>query len=66
MFECYQAELTLSKKRHGAAHHHCREAVAAAAVRISKERTSTNLADVFTEQVMAAIKREDLLDLLAC
>jgi hypothetical protein len=54
-------ESTLTKKHHSIAYHRSREAVAAGTVRVSKEHTSTNLADIFTK-TMAAPKREDLLD----
>jgi hypothetical protein len=54
-------ESTLSKKHHSIAYHRTREAVAASTIRVSKEHTSTNLADLFTK-TMAAPKREDLLD----
>jgi hypothetical protein len=52
---------TLTKKHHSIAYHRSREAVAAGTVRVSKEHTSTNLADIFTK-TMAAPKREELLD----
>jgi hypothetical protein len=54
-------ESTLSKKHHSIAYHRSREAVAAGTVRVSKEHTSTNLADLFTK-TMAAPKRDELLD----
>jgi hypothetical protein len=54
-------ESTLTKKHHSIAYHRSREAVAAGTVRVSKEDTETNLADVFTK-TMAAPKREGLLD----
>jgi hypothetical protein len=54
-------ESTLSKKHHSIACHCAREAVAAGAMRESKEHTSTNLAD-FSKKMMAAPKRDDLLD----
>ena len=54
-------ESTLSKKHHSIAYHRAREAVAAGTIRVSKEHTSTNLADLFTK-MMAAPKRDDLLD----
>ena len=52
---------TLTKNHHSIACHRSRETVAAGTVRVSKEHTSTNLADIFTKTV-AAPKREDLLD----
>jgi hypothetical protein len=54
-------ESTLTKKHHSIAYHRSREAVAAGTVRVSKEHTSTNLADIFTK-IMCAPKREELLD----
>ena len=54
-------ESTLTKKHHSIAYHRRREAVAAGTVRLSKEHTSTKLADSFTKTI-AAPKREDLLD----
>ena len=54
-------ESTLSKKHHSISYHRCREAVAALTVRVSKEHTSTNLADLFTK-IMSAIRRDNLLD----
>ena len=52
---------TLSKKHHSIAYHRNREAVAAGTIRVSKEGTDTNLADLFTK-IMAATKRALLLD----
>jgi hypothetical protein len=54
-------EWTLSKKHHSIAYHRVRESVAAGTSRVSKEHTSTNLADLFTK-TMPAPRREDLLD----
>jgi hypothetical protein len=54
-------ESTLSKKHHSISYHRVREAVAAATVRVSKEGTATNLADIFTK-TMPATKRAELLD----
>jgi hypothetical protein len=57
-----QPKSTLTKKHHSIAYHRSsREAVAAGTVRVSKEHTSTNLADIFTK-TMPAPKREELLD----
>ena len=42
-------ELTLSKKHHSIAYHCAQEAVAAENVKVSKEHTLTNLADLFTK-----------------
>jgi hypothetical protein len=55
-------ESTLSKKHHSIAYQHgVREAVAAETARVSKEHTSTNLADLFTK-TLPSPRREDLLD----
>ena len=54
-------ESVLSKKHHSIAYHRCREAVAALTVRITKEGTKTNLADLFTK-LMTQVKRDSLLD----
>ena len=54
-------ESTFSKNHHSIAYHRSREAVAAGTVRVSKEDTLTNLADIFTK-TMAAPKREKRLD----
>lgn len=51
----------LSKKMHSISYHYCREAVAAGIVRVAKEDTKTNLADLFTK-VLSKVKREELLD----
>ena len=51
----------LSKKMHSISYHFCREAVAAGIVRIAKEDTTTNLADLFTK-IMSRFRREELLD----
>jgi hypothetical protein len=54
-------ESTLKKKHHSIAYHRCREAVAAGTVRIAKEDTKTNLADLFTKLLPQA-RRDELLD----
>jgi len=51
----------LNKKMHSISYHYCREAVAAEIVRIAKEDTTTNLADLFTK-VLAKSRRDELLD----
>ena len=51
----------LNKKHHSISYHRCREAVAGGWIRIAKEDTLTNLADVFTK-TMGKMKRESLLD----
>ena len=53
-------ESVLSKKHHSIAYHRSREAVAAQTVRIAKEGTNTNLADLFTK-LMTGNKRDGLL-----
>jgi hypothetical protein len=54
-------ESTLTKKHHIIAYHRSREAIAAGTVRVSKEDTLTNLADIFAK-TMVVPKRENLLD----
>ena len=51
----------LNKKMHGISYHYCREAVAAGILRIAKEDTRTNLADLFTK-VLSKARREYLID----
>ncbi len=58
---CSTPESVLKKKHHSIAYHRNREAVAAGTVRIAKEDSKTNLADVFTK-VMSASQREPLFD----
>ena len=53
-------ESTLSKKDNAIAYHLCREAVAAGIIRVAKEETSTNLADLLTKQ-MSKKRTEDLM-----
>ena len=54
-------ELTLPNKHHSIACHRARESVAAVTVRVSKEHTLTNLAELFTKN-MAAPNIEVLLE----
>ena len=54
-------ESTLKKKHHSIAYHRCREAVAAGTIRVAKEGTKTNLADLFTK-ALTADRRRFLLD----
>ena len=54
-------ESTLKKKHHSIAYHRCREAVAAGTVRIAKQGTDKNLADLFTK-VLTAARRTFLLE----
>ena len=54
-------ESTLKKKHHSIAYHRCREAVAAGTIRVAKEGTENNLADLFTK-VMSSARRTYLLD----
>ena len=51
----------LSKKMHSISYHYCREAVAAEVIRIAKEDSLTNLADLFTK-VLTKARRDELLD----
>ena len=54
---------TLKKKHNSICYHRCREAVAARVMRVAKEGTLTNLADLFTKPLMQVV-REGLLDRL--
>ena len=52
----------LSKKHHSVAYHFCRQAVAMGMIKIAKEDSETNLADLFTK-ILPRASRERLLDL---
>lgn len=54
---------TLNKKHNAICYHRVREAVAAGIIRVGKEGTETNLADLFTK-VLTSIKRKFLLERL--
>ena len=54
-------ESTLKKKHHSIAYHRCREAVAAGIIRVAKQGTTKNLADLFTK-VLTAARRTFLLE----
>jgi len=54
-------ELVLRKKHHSIAYHWCREAVAAKTIRVAKQGTTKNLADIFTK-VMTTARRTFLLE----
>ena len=54
-------ESTLKKKHHSIAYHRCREAVAAKTIRVAKQGTEKNLADLFTK-VLTAARRTFLLE----
>ena len=56
-------ESVLKKKHHSIAYHRCREAVEASTMHISKEPTTTNLSDLFTNMLPQFV-REKLLDRL--
>jgi hypothetical protein len=47
-------ESVLRKKHHSIAYHRCREAVAAGTIRVAKQGTDKNLADLFTKALTAA------------
>ena len=53
-------EFPFDKKHRSIAYHRCREAVAAQTIRVAKEGTLNNLADLFTK-VMTAARRNFLL-----
>ena len=54
-------ESTLKKKHNSICYHRCHEAVAAKVMRVAKEGTLTNLADLFTKPLVQSV-REGLLD----
>ena len=54
-------ESTLRKKHHSIAYHKCRESVACGKIRVAKQGTEKNLADVFTK-LMSHARRQFLLD----
>ena len=54
-------ESTLKKKHHSIAYHRCREAVAARTIRVAKQGTEKDLADLFTK-VLTSIRRNFLLE----
>ena len=54
-------ESTLKRKHNSIAYHKVREAVAAGTIRIAKEHTDTNLADLLTKP-LPAVKRKALLE----
>ena len=54
-------ESTLKKKHHSIAYHKCRESVAAKTIRIAKQGTEKNLADLFTK-VLTVARRAFLLE----
>ena len=54
-------ESTLKKKHHSIAFHKCRESVASKVIRVAKEGTEKNLADLFTK-VLTSERRRFLLD----
>lgn len=54
-------ESTLKKKHHSIAYHRCREAVVSKTIRIAKQGTEKNLADLFTK-VLTAVRRAFLLE----
>ena len=54
-------ESTLKKKHHSIAYHRCREVVAAKTIRVAKQGTTKNLADLFTK-ILTTQRREFLLE----
>ena len=54
-------ESVIKKKHHSIAYHRCREAVAAATIRVAKQGTEKNLADLFTK-VLTSARRVFLLE----
>ena len=53
---------TIKKKHHSVAYHMRREAVASGMIRVAKEGTQTNIADLFVKP-LSTPRREVLLDL---
>ena len=53
-------ESTLPNKHNAIAYHLCREAVATGIIRVAKDDTATNLADLLTKQ-MSKERRKDLM-----
>lgn len=58
---CSIPESVLRKKHHSIAYHHNRQAVASGTVQITKEHTSTNLADLFTKN-LGRVERDSKLN----
>ena len=56
-----QPESVLRKKHHSIAYHRCREAVAAGTIRVAKQGTEKNLADLFTK-ILTIARRIFLLE----
>ena len=54
-------ESTLKKKHHSIAYHRCRETVAAGTVRVAKQGTEKNPADLFTK-VLTSVRRNFLFE----
>ena len=54
-------ESTLKKKHNSISYHHCPEAVTARVMRVMKEGTLTNLADLYTKPLVQTVQ-EGLLD----
>ena len=54
-------ESTLKKKHHSISYHRCRESVAAGTIRIAKQGTEKNLADLFTK-TLTVLRRSFLLE----
>jgi hypothetical protein len=61
VINCSTPESTIKKKHHSIAYHHNREAVASGIVRIAKEDSETNLADLFTK-LLSEERRNFLID----
>ena len=54
-------ESTLKKKHHSICYHRCREAIAANTMRVAKQGTEKNLADLFTK-ILTKMRRHFLLE----
>lgn len=55
---------TLAKKHNAINYHAVREAVAAKIIRVAKEPSATNYADVFTKQLAVIVRKELFKDLM--
>jgi hypothetical protein len=61
VINCSTPESTIKKKHHNIGYHFNREAVASGTIRIAKENTETNLADLFTK-LLSEERRNFLID----
>jgi hypothetical protein len=64
VINCTIPESTLKKKHYAIAYHKVREAVAQGTIRIAKEDTKTNLADILTKPLPGPRMKELLYHIL--